>query len=98
MNNDLVMEQYFSPASPLLAGFRLDAFTAIKPRLSHSPSSAHIWDTSGTLLEDRHVSPAILYIQVSVFQVIDDICFISQPLYWDNCILFYILRQRLLLI
>lgn len=69
MNNDLVLEQYLSPVSPKLAGFRLDAFSAIKPRVTHSPSSkAHIWDSSATLLEDRHISPAILYIQVSALQ------------------------------
>ncbi|PON83295.1 SAC domain containing protein [Trema orientale] len=69
MNNDLILEQYLSPASPLLAGFRLDAFSAIKPRVTHSPSSnASIWDTSATLLEDRHISPAVLYVQVSALQ------------------------------
>ncbi|CAK9148774.1 unnamed protein product [Ilex paraguariensis] len=29
-DNDLVLEQYLSPASPMLAGFRLDGFSAIK--------------------------------------------------------------------
>lgn len=71
MDNDRVLEQYLSPASPLLAGFRLDVFSAIKPRVTHSPfSHAHIRDTSITLLEDRHISPAVLYIQVSAFQVL----------------------------
>lgn len=69
MDNDLVLEQYLSPASPLLVGFRLDAFTAIKPRVTHSPSSdIHSKETSVTFLEDRHVSPAVLYIQVSYLQ------------------------------
>ncbi|GLT56600.1 hypothetical protein SLA2020_296310 [Shorea laevis] len=69
LDNDLVLEQYLPPASPLLAGFRLDAFTAIKPRITHSPpSGADIWDTSMTFLEDRHISPPILYIQVSAIQ------------------------------
>ncbi|KAF4352525.1 hypothetical protein G4B88_013355, partial [Cannabis sativa] len=69
MSNDLILEQFLLPASPLLAGFRLDAFSAIKPRVTHSPSSkAHIWDTSPTLLEDRYITPAVLYIQVSVLQ------------------------------
>lgn len=69
MDNDLYLEQYLPPASPVLAGFRLDAFSAIKPRVSHSPSSdADIWDTSITFLEDRHISPALLYIQVSALQ------------------------------
>ena len=70
MDNDLVLEQYLLPSSPLLAGFRLDAFNAIKPRITHSPSSdVDIWDTSITFLEDRHISPAVLYIQVSALQV-----------------------------
>ncbi|XP_022722014.1 probable phosphoinositide phosphatase SAC9 isoform X1 [Durio zibethinus] len=69
MDNDLVLEQYLPPSSPLLAGFRLDAFNAIKPRITHSPSSdVDIWDTSITFLEDRHISPAVLYIQVSALQ------------------------------
>ncbi|XVF29593.1 hypothetical protein REPUB_Repub15cG0135400 [Reevesia pubescens] len=69
MDKDLVLEQYLPPSSPLLAGFRLDAFNAIKPRIMHSPSSdIDIWDTSITYLEDRHISPAVLYIQVSALQ------------------------------
>ncbi|MBA0684907.1 hypothetical protein Goari_026457, partial [Gossypium aridum] len=70
MDYDLVLEQYLPPSSPLLAGFRLDAFNAIKPRITHSPTSdTDIWDTSETFLEDRHISPAVLYIQVSALQV-----------------------------
>ncbi|XP_050383485.1 probable phosphoinositide phosphatase SAC9 [Argentina anserina] len=69
LENDLVLEQFLSPASPLLAGFRLDAFGAIKPLVTHSPSSnACVWDVSGTLLDDRYISPAVLFIQVSTFQ------------------------------
>ncbi|KAJ0092940.1 hypothetical protein Patl1_26812 [Pistacia atlantica] len=69
MDNDLLLEQYLPPASPPLGGFRLDALTAIKPRVTHSPSSdADIWDTSITFLEDRHIAPAVLYIQVFVLQ------------------------------
>ncbi|XP_004287153.1 PREDICTED: uncharacterized protein LOC101296222 [Fragaria vesca subsp. vesca] len=69
LDNDIVLEQFLSPASPLLAGFRLDAFGAIKPLVTHSPSSnSHIWDVSATLLDERHISPAVLYIQVSIFQ------------------------------
>ncbi|GMI96044.1 ARABIDOPSIS THALIANA SUPPRESSOR OF ACTIN 9, SUPPRESSOR OF ACTIN 9, MURUS 11 [Hibiscus trionum] len=69
MDYDLILEQYLPPSSPLLAGFRLDAFHAIKPRITHSPSSdADIWDTSETFLEDRYISPAVLYIQVSALQ------------------------------
>ena len=69
-DNDLVLEQYLLPASPSLDGFRLDAFNAIKPRVSHSSySDTDIWDTSVTFLEDRHISPAVLYLQVSALQV-----------------------------
>lgn len=74
MDNDLVLEQYLSPASPMIAGFRLEAFSAIKPRVTHSPSSdAQIWDTSVTFLEDRHIYPAVLYLQVSIVQVINSL-------------------------
>ncbi|KAF5726840.1 hypothetical protein HS088_TW22G00524 [Tripterygium wilfordii] len=69
MDNELAVEQYLLPTSPLLAGFRLDAFGAIKPRVTHSPSSdVDIWDTSVTYLEDRQIYPAVLYIQVSALQ------------------------------
>lgn len=69
IGNDLVLEQYLLPASPQLAGFRLDGFSAIRPRVTHSPSSdVNIWDMSSTFLEDRYISPAVLYIQVSVLQ------------------------------
>ncbi|KAG8654390.1 hypothetical protein MANES_05G186753v8 [Manihot esculenta] len=69
MDNDLALEQYLPPASPILAGFRFEAFTAIKPRVTHSPSSdVDTWDTSVTFLEDRHISPAVLYLQVSALQ------------------------------
>ncbi|KAK3204241.1 hypothetical protein Dsin_018287 [Dipteronia sinensis] len=95
MDNDLVLEQYLSPASPVLAGFRLDAFSAIKPRVTHSPSSddTDIWDTSITFLEDRHISPAVLYIQVSVLHETQKMVTIAEyrlpevkagtPLYFD---------------
>lgn len=70
IGNDLVLEQYLSPASPLLAGFRLDAFSAIRPRVTHSPTSdLYAWDPSAALLVDeRHITPAVLFIQVSVLQ------------------------------
>ncbi|KAJ0976307.1 hypothetical protein J5N97_018272 [Dioscorea zingiberensis] len=70
MDNDLVLEQYLSPTVPLVAGFRLDAFNIIKPRITHSPSSSdsNIWGSSLTCLEDRHITPAVLHIQVSAFQ------------------------------
>lgn len=66
MDNDLVLEQYLSPASPLLAGIRVDGLSAIRHRVAHSPSSDV--DTSLTFLEDRYISPAVLYIQVSALQ------------------------------
>ncbi|CAM8897025.1 unnamed protein product [Rhodiola kirilowii] len=67
--NDLVLEQYLPPASPLLSGFRLDAFSAIRPRVTHSPfMDTNFQRTTVTSLEDRHISPAILYIQVSTLQ------------------------------
>ncbi|GAY67665.1 hypothetical protein CUMW_258420 [Citrus unshiu] len=69
MDYDLVLEQYLPPASPSLAGFHLDAFSAIKPRVTHSPSSdSDIWDKSVTFLEDRYISRAVLYLQVSALQ------------------------------
>ncbi|KAK6914467.1 SAC domain [Dillenia turbinata] len=69
MDNGLALEMYLSPASPLLAGFRLDAFSAIRPRVTHSPSSfVNNHDSQIINLEDRYISPAVLYIQVSVFQ------------------------------
>ncbi|XP_047334553.1 probable phosphoinositide phosphatase SAC9 isoform X2 [Impatiens glandulifera] len=64
MENDLVLEQYLPPASQLVAGFRLDGFSAIKPRFTHSPSS----DDDMKFLEDRYISPPVLYIQVSALQ------------------------------
>ncbi|KAL5972949.1 hypothetical protein ACLOJK_039756 [Asimina triloba] len=70
IDNDCVLEQYLSPASPGLAGFRLDAFSAIKPRVSHSPtpldSSMH--DTLLTCIEDGNILPAVLFVQVSALQ------------------------------
>lgn len=69
IENDLVLEQYLLPASPMLAGFRLDAFSAIRPRVTHSPiSDVKSWDPSALLLEDRHITPAVLYIQISALQ------------------------------
>ncbi|KAK8364832.1 hypothetical protein V6Z11_A02G009400 [Gossypium hirsutum] len=69
MYHDLVLEQYLPPSLPLLAGFQLDAFNAIKPRITHLLSSdADILDISITSLEDRHISPAVLCIQVSAIQ------------------------------
>ncbi|XP_020697326.1 probable phosphoinositide phosphatase SAC9 [Dendrobium catenatum] len=68
--NDLVLELYISPTAPGLAGFRLDAFSVIRPRIAHSPFSSDVdlWDSSLTGLEDRYIYPAILYMQVSAIQ------------------------------
>lgn len=65
--NELVLEQYLSPASPMLAGFRVDGFTAIKPRVTHSPSSA-VNTSSSIPWENRFISAPVLYIQVSALQ------------------------------
>ncbi|XP_051142615.1 probable phosphoinositide phosphatase SAC9 isoform X2 [Andrographis paniculata] len=68
IDNDLSLEQFLSPASPMVAGFRLDGFSAVKQRVNHSPFTAEdIWGTN-LLLEERFISPAVLYIQVSVLQ------------------------------
>ncbi|KAG2628277.1 probable phosphoinositide phosphatase SAC9 [Panicum virgatum] len=67
-DNDLVLEQYLLPNSPGIAGFRLDFFSVIRPRVTHSPSSSEM-DTrefSLTCLEDRYVNQAILYMQVTI--------------------------------
>ncbi|KAF8722092.1 hypothetical protein HU200_022728 [Digitaria exilis] len=67
-DNDLVLEQYLLPNSPGIAGFRLDFFNVIRPRVTHSPSSSEL-DTrefSLTRLEDGYVNQAILYMQVTI--------------------------------
>ncbi|AES90288.2 putative WW domain, SAC domain-containing protein [Medicago truncatula] len=68
MDNDLVLEQYLSPASPLVAGFRLDVFSAIKPRVTHSPLSDVHSPHFSSMFDDRYINPAVLYLQVSVLQ------------------------------
>lgn len=68
IENELVLEQYMSPASPMLAGFRLDGFSAIKPRVTHSPSSHHHHHLLA-FWENRFISAHVLYIQVSALQV-----------------------------
>ncbi|XP_071736155.1 probable phosphoinositide phosphatase SAC9 [Rutidosis leptorrhynchoides] len=65
IHNDLVLEQYLSTASPILAGFRLDGFSAIKPRVVHSP---YVLNNSSIVWDDRFISAAVLYVQVSVLQ------------------------------
>lgn len=69
MDNNLVLEQYLSPASPLLAGFRLDVFSAMKPRVTHSPLSDVDSPPFSSIFDDRYINPAVLYLQVSVLQV-----------------------------
>jgi hypothetical protein len=71
-DNDLVLEQYLLPNSPGMAGFRLDSFSVIRPRVTHSPLSSELdrREFSLTRMEDRHVNPAILHIQVTVVKVI----------------------------
>ncbi|KAI9082350.1 hypothetical protein K1719_035773 [Acacia pycnantha] len=68
LRNDLVLELNLSPVSPLLAGFRLDAFSVIKPWVTHSPMSNVRGQNFLALMDDRYISPAVLYIQVSVLQ------------------------------
>ncbi|XP_057802025.1 probable phosphoinositide phosphatase SAC9 isoform X2 [Salvia miltiorrhiza] len=68
IDNDLILEQYLSQASPMLAGFRLDGFSAIKHRLNHSPSTDLDLGGRNHLIEERLISPAVLYIQVSALQ------------------------------
>ncbi|CAA0820432.1 Probable phosphoinositide phosphatase SAC9 [Striga hermonthica] len=68
INNDLVLEQFLSPASPLVAGFRLDGFSAVKHRVNHSPSANVDTECRDYLLDERLISPAVLYIQVSALQ------------------------------
>lgn len=69
MDNDLTLEQYLSPLSPLIAGFRLDAFSAIKPRVTHSPLPDAYTKDALSLMDERYISPAVLHIQVSALQV-----------------------------
>ncbi|XP_058105963.1 probable phosphoinositide phosphatase SAC9 isoform X2 [Magnolia sinica] len=95
IDNDRVLEQYLSPASPGLAGFRLDAFSVIKPRITHSLPSldSSIWDASLTCIEDRNILPAVLFIQVSALQESNNVVTVGEyrlpevragtPLYFD---------------
>ncbi|WOL11732.1 putative phosphoinositide phosphatase SAC9 [Canna indica] len=66
-DNDLVLEQFLSPTVPVLAGFRLDAFNVIRPRVTHSPS-LDLDACDSTSIEDRFILPAVLYIQVFAVQ------------------------------
>ncbi|EPS69230.1 hypothetical protein M569_05534, partial [Genlisea aurea] len=68
IENDLVLEQYLSPVSPMAAGFRLDGFGAMKPRVCHSPlEDTDIWNVN-SVMDERFVTPAVLYIKVSAYQ------------------------------
>lgn len=71
-DHDLVLEQYLLPNSPGIAGFRLDSFGVIRPRVTHSPlpSELDMKECSLIRMEDRHLNPAILHIQVTVVKVI----------------------------
>ncbi|XP_068634248.1 probable phosphoinositide phosphatase SAC9 [Aristolochia californica] len=93
---DHVLEQHISPGGPTLAGFRLDAFSAIKPWVTHSPpymDANNIWDASITCIEDRHIMPAVLLIQVSALQDSNNMVVVGEyrlpearagtPLYFD---------------
>ncbi|KAG9455349.1 hypothetical protein H6P81_008253 [Aristolochia fimbriata] len=93
---DHVLEQYISPGGPTLAGFRLDAFSAIKPWVAHSPpcmNTNNIWDASVPCIEDRNITPAVLFIQVSALQDSNNMVVVGEyrlpearagtPLYFD---------------
>ena len=71
IDNDIVLEQNISPASPVMASFRLDGFSAIKPQLTHSPySTVNTMDASSIVYQHRFLSPAVLHIQVFASQVL----------------------------
>ena len=71
IDSDLVLEQNISPASPVMAGFRLDGFSAIKSQLIHSPrASINTKDTSSIMCHDNFLSPAVLHIKVFSSQVL----------------------------
>ncbi|XP_077213953.1 sacI homology domain-containing protein / WW domain-containing protein [Tasmannia lanceolata] len=94
MDGDRVLEQFLLPGAPGLAGFRLDAFSVIKPRITHSPSrDENIWDASLTHIDDRHIMPAVLFMQVSALQESSNMVVVGEyrlpevrpgtPLYFD---------------
>jgi hypothetical protein len=72
MPYNLGWREYLLANSPGIAGFRLDFFSVIRPRVTHSPSSSELdmREFSLTRMEDRFFNPAILYIQVTVVKVI----------------------------
>ncbi|CAN6468275.1 unnamed protein product [Victoria cruziana] len=69
-DNDCILEQYLSPSAPGVAGFRIDALNVIRPRILHSPTPMDMdaSDQPLTYIEDRHMTNAVLFIQVSVLQ------------------------------
>ena len=71
IDNDLVLEQNISPASPVMAGFHLDGFSAIKPQLTHSPySTINSMDASSIVYQHIFLSSVILHIQVFASHVL----------------------------
>ncbi|KAF0905503.1 hypothetical protein E2562_007306 [Oryza meyeriana var. granulata] len=93
-DNDLILEQYLLPNTPGIAGFRLDFFNVVRPRVTHSPSSSELDLKEFSLipLEDRVVNPAILYLQVTVVKesgklVVEEYRLpevkVNTPLYYD---------------
>ncbi|KAJ4765502.1 hypothetical protein LUZ62_075877 [Rhynchospora pubera] len=68
-DNDLILEQLLSPGGPSIAGFRFDYFNVVRPCVTHSPSvNGDKCESNLTRLEDRAISPAVLYIQVFALQ------------------------------
>lgn len=59
------------PNTPGIAGFRLDFFNVVRPRVTHSPSSSELDMKEFSLIpmEDRVINPAILYLQVTIVKV-----------------------------
>lgn len=73
LDSDRVLEQYVSPMSPSIAGFRLDALCAVKPSTNHSPISP-MGSFLGRMLktvETVLTNPPTLFIQVTALQESD---------------------------
>ncbi|XP_040376150.1 probable phosphoinositide phosphatase SAC9 [Oryza brachyantha] len=93
-DNDLVLEQYLLPNTPAIAGFRIDFFNVVRPRVTHSPSSLELDMKEFSLIrmEDRIVNPAVLYLQVTIVKesgklVVEEYRLpevkVNTPLYYD---------------
>lgn len=55
---------------PSIAGFCFDYFNVVRPRVTHSPAvNGERCESYLTCLEDRAISPSVLYIQVFALQV-----------------------------